>query len=406
MTMHLASESQSEKLARLTLAWREEAHAILQWWIIHMVDAEKGGFYGRRAHTGILEPDADKGVILNTRILWSFALGARFFGNEAYGQMAKRAYEYLLTYFWDEEHRGFKWMLNAKGEATEGKKQVYAQAFGIYSLSEYFLFSGEEKALAVAQEAFQLLEAHSWDEQSGGYLEAFGPAWEPLDDVRLSQYDLNAEKTMNTHLHVLEAYTNLYRAWPDLQLKHSLKRLIRVFVDKFVEAETGHLHLFFDRLWELQSHEISFGHDIEASWLLWEAVEVLGDAELQQELRPLVLKMVEVTLEKGLDPDEGGIWNEADPEGLTDKSKHWWPQAEAMVGCINAWQLSADSGYLLPLESLWEFIQVHLMDRENGEWHWGIEGDGSIMTREKAGPWKAPYHHTRALIEALQRLES
>lgn len=370
-----------------------------------MVDDVRGGFYGRRDAYHRLHPDANKGVILTTRILWTFASAGRFFQQDPYAKMAERALQYLYAHFWDETYGGVYWMVSADGAPVERKKQVYAQAFAIYGLSEFHRMTGNQQSLTRAQELFQLVETHSRDREQGGYLEAFAEDWGIVEDVRLSVKDLHAAKTMNTHLHVLEAYTNLFRVWPDDILGQALRELIELFLSRFIDQETGNLHLFFTEDWTGLSHDISFGHDIEASWLLCEAAEMLHDPDLSQKVSVIALKMVDITLEKGVDHSDGGLWNEAGPNDHWDRDKHWWPQAEAMVGCLQAWRTSKDERYLDACGAFWAFIQAHLIDKVYGEWHWGIQPNGQIMNREdKAGPWKAPYHHVRALMEGIERL--
>ncbi|MBE63246.1 MAG: N-acyl-D-glucosamine 2-epimerase, partial [Flammeovirgaceae bacterium] len=225
--------------------------------------------------------------------------------------------------------------------------------------------------------------------------------WGPLNDVRLSDRDMNASKTMNTHLHVLEAYTNLYRIWPDPKLKSQLQNLINLTRSKLVD-ESGHFLLFFTDSWELLSNEWSFGHDIEGAWLLCEATEALKDEELIHEIRDLSIKMTHAALE-GLDND-GGLMYEANADGISDDDKHWWPQAEAMVGLLNTWQITGDDDYMVKMKKVWNFIRTYLMDKE-GEWHWKVNRHGDIdYNEDKAGPWKCPYHNGRAMIEIMNRL--
>jgi len=376
---------------------------VLRYWAERMVDHTHGGFYGRRDGQDRLFPEAEKGAILNARILWTFSQAARLFPEAKYQTLAQRAFEYLSTHFHDPEHGGVYWMLDATGQPLEHKKQLYAQAFAMYGYAEYYRLTQDKKALALAQDLFRVMEAHGYDTQHDGYWEAFGRGWEPIDDVRLSEKDANATKTMNTHLHILEAYTNLYRVWPNPQLAHQLKNLILVFLHRFISRE-GHFHLFFNDSWQLQSDEISFGHDIEGSWLLYEAAEVLGDAELMIRVREVALQMVDITLTQGMDTD-GGLMNEANHQGLTDTDKHWWPQAETLVGLVNAFQLNGDVRYLESAHHTWQFIEHYLLDTEHGEWHWRVTRAGeSIDSEDKAGPWKCPYHNGRALMECHLRL--
>lgn len=378
---------------------------ILLYWMDKMVDYEHGGFYGRRNGHDQLEEKAPKGVILNTRILWTFSAAARILRNPDYLDTARRAYEYLIKHFIDKQYGGVYWMVNYQGTPLHTKKQIYAQAFAIYSFVEYFLACGDPHALEEAQKLYQLIERHSFDTKLNGYLEAFDRQWSLLDDLRLSEKDANEKKTMNTHLHVLEAYTNLYRCWKEPDLAHQLKSLIVTFKEKIVNKH-WHFDLFFNENWEVQSHEISFGHDIEGSWLLYEAAEVLGDATLIEEVREIAVRMADVSIREGLDAD-GGILNEANRHGqLTDTDKHWWPQAEALVGYVNAWQLTGDQRYLEKAKNVWSFIKQHLVDVSHGEWFWRVNRTGAVnYDEDKAGPWKCPYHNGRAMLELIQRLK-
>jgi len=376
---------------------------ILPYWMNRMVDEEFGGFYGRRDGYDHVELEADKGIILNTRILWTFSHAAHMLRDNNYKRVADRAYQYITRYFIDPKFRGVYWMVNFEGNPLITKKQVYAQAFAIYAFAEYFKASGKKESLEHAIDIFHLTETHSFDQNENGYLEAFDREWKLLEDLRLSDKDANEKKTMNTHLHILEAYTSLYRVWKDAFLGKQLRNLILIFRDKII-SNTKHFNLFFDEHWNVKSHEISYGHDIEGSWLLFEAAEALEDENLISEIKKLCLAMVEETLQQGFDED-GGLMNEANDKGLIDGDKHWWPQAEALVGLVNAWQLSANDKYLEAAIRTWRFIQTKLIDKEYGEWYWRVDRSGVINRDEdKSGPWKCPYHNGRAMLELMNRL--
>jgi len=376
---------------------------ILPYWMNRMVDKEHGGFYGRRDGYDHLEPKADKAIILNTRILWTFSHAANVLGDNSYKNVADRAYQYIKKYFFDSKFGGVYWMVDFEGKPLATKKQIYAQAFAIYAFAEYFKASGKKESLENAIDLFRLVENHSFDEKENGYLEAFDREWNLLEDLRLSNKDANEKKTMNTHLHVLEAYTTLYTVCKDAFLGNRLRNLVLLFRDKII-SDTKHFNLFFDEHWNVKSHEISYGHDIEGSWLLFEAAQALGDETLTAEIKQLCLAMVEETFRYGFDED-GALMNEANAKGLIDSDKHWWPQAEALVGLVNAWQLSADDKYFEAAIRTWRFIQNKLIDREYGEWFWRVNRSGVVNRDEdKSGPWKCPYHNGRAMLELLNRL--
>ncbi len=381
----------------------EEHKAILNWWMVKMTDWVNGGFFGKIDGLHQLHPIADKSVILNTRILWSFSAAANSYKNEAYQQIADRAFHYIKEKFYDQKNGGLFWMLDFQGQPKQTKKQIYAQAFGIYGLAEYYNLTKQKAAVQLAVELFEQIEKFSLDQFGDGYFEAFTETWGSISDLRLSEKDANAAKTMNTHLHILEAYTNLYRVFPSEKIGYSLKKLIECFLEKFINPATQHLYLFFDEKWVSKSEAISFGHDIEASWLLYEAAETLGDKLLLQTVKKQILATADVTLNEGFD-HSGGIMYEQLGNHF-DKEKHWWVQAEAIIGFFNAYQITGDPKFLQGTLDTWRFIKHHLIDQKNGEWYWSILENGKVNTREdKAGPWKAPYHNGRMCMEIIRRI--
>ena len=383
---------------------------ILRFWQERMVDYRQGGFYGRIDGYNVLHPDAEKGAVLNARILWTFSAAARVLNNTPYRILAARAYDYLMQRFMDREQGGVYWSLNADGTPLDTKKQTYAIAFAIYGLAEYVRLTNNQEALNAAIRLFEDLEAHAykWDNEKiskckNGYVEALTRDWQPIADMRLSEKDENGVFTMNTHLHVLEAYTNLYRVLKNVQrddvqgtkerITKQLRTLIDIFANRIFDPATGHLMLFFDEKWQPSNTHTSPGHDIEAAWLLHEALEVLGDEELLNQTLPVIHSLAQAA--------EDDIMDE----------KEWWCYAEAVVGYIDQWKLyqeekPIESNINLELaETAFHYIQTHLMDRENGEWFWAILPDGTPdRTHDKAGFWKCPYHNSRMCIEIIERL--
>ena len=381
----------------------EELHRILNYWMNNTQDLENGGFVGQIDINNNVVPNASKGAVLNARILWTFSAAYRFTRQDEYLKVADRAFKYLLDHFWDKEFGGLVWELDAKGNILNGRKQIYAQGFGIYGFSEYYRASGNTLALEKAKELYYLIEKHSYDTKDGGYIEALGRDWQPLDDMRLSPKDANEPKSMNTHLHILEPYTNLLRVWDDAGLKSQVKGLIRIFLDKIIDSSTAHFILFFGMDWEVRSQIVSYGHDIEGAWLLTEAAHVLGDAALTAEVEKMAIRMVDVTMHEGGDTD-GAIYNEQEMDhNHLDADKHWWPQAEAIVGLAWIWRLTGNNSYLVMLEKCWNFIREHIVDHKNGEWFWRTNKDGVAYTiDDKVGFWKCPYHNSRALMEVME----
>ncbi len=395
----------NNNLLQLKQELKEElSHNILPFWMEKMVDKIHGGYYGQMTGKNQLVPDAPKGGILNARILWSFSSAALYFKNKLYVEYAKRAKEYLFKYFFDAENGGTYWMLHADGTPADTKKQIYSQAFFIYALVEYYRVTGDKECLDKAIELFNLIEKHSFDGELNGYFEAYSRDWVLLKDLRLSEKDANEKKTMNTHLHILEAYTNLYRVWKDDRLKRQLKNLIGIFLDKIINPETHHLDLFFDENWVCKSTLYSYGHDIESVWLLDEAAVVLGEAALLKRVRARVIKVADAAAE-GLQAN-GSIINEKNYiTGHTDANCDWWPQAEAMVGFFNVYELSKEEEYAEKTLAIWEFIKQFIVDKNAGEWHWSVSATGEINEHDdKAGFWKCPYHNSRMCLELISRI--
>ncbi|MCF8226287.1 MAG: AGE family epimerase/isomerase [Bacteroidales bacterium] len=374
---------------------------ILPFWLERSVDNENGGFVGHIDFHGNILHEANKGAVLNARILWTFSAAYRDLKIREYREAADRAYWYITESFLDPVHGGVFWELDFRGNLVGTKKQVYAIAFAIYGMAEYYLATGEDDALKISQSLFRDIEKHSFDRTRNGYFEAFTRHWQPIEDLRLSEKDQNENKTMNTHLHILEAYTNLYRAWKDEELAGQLRNLVLLFTEKFVN-EKGHLNLFFDDDWNLKSDLVSFGHDIECSWLLQEAAEVLEDDDLVKKTKKLAVIIAGQNM-IGLDSD-GGLYYEYSPSrNEWDTDKHWWPQAEAVVGYYNAYRISGDEKFLSASLNNWKFIKENIIDAKNGEWHWSVNRNGTPKVNEqKAGFWKCPYHNSRACLEIMK----
>jgi mannobiose 2-epimerase len=382
---------------------KELKNNILPFHMEKTIDPEKGGFYGSVSNALEIKKDAPKGLVQNARLLWTYAQAYRVLQDPAYLKIADRAYDYLLDNFWDADWGGFFWLLDYQGQPLEATKKTYGQAFGIYGFSEHYLATGNQQSLEKAIEIYRLLEQHCYDNQQKGYFEGTYRDWTPGGGMKLGEEDVAVQKSMNTHLHIMEAYTNLLRAWDDKELKSKQKELILVTVDQIVDAATGHFKLFFDENWQSISDRISYGHDIEGSWLLVEAGEVLGDDGLLSRIQEIALKMVQATYDEGLDEDSS-LYYEGDPSGIIDSDKHWWPQAEAMIGFLNAYQLTDNEQFLEISLKNWEFIKKYIIDSKNGEWFWGVTQSGQPLDREKAGVWKSPYHNARACIEVMRRL--
>ena len=376
---------------------------ILRYWIDKVTDNEHGGYYGRVDGHDQVHPEAEKGAILNGRILWAFSAAYRVMKNKEYLDAATRAKDYILDHFIDKEYGGVYWSLDCEGKPLDTKKQTYAIGFVIYGLSEYARATGDKQALDAAIKLYHDIEAHAYDAVNGGYVEALTREWNPIADMRLSDKDENGAKTMNTHLHVIEPYTNLYRVWPSKELRESIHRLLDVFTDKLYNKETHHLDLFFDNEWHGRRNIESYGHDIEATWLLWETALVLGEDDVKTKLEPIVVDLAKAA-DEGLQPDGSMIYEHWKDTGKTDCQRQWWVLCENVIGHANLYQYFHDTSALKVAKDCWTFIDKHLVDHVNGEWHWAVDDNGKInLEDDKAGFWKCPYHNSRMCLEIIER---
>lgn len=403
---------------------------ILRFWLDKMQDTENGGFYGRMDGHMQLYPEAEKGAILNARILWSFSAAYRVLGNQVYLDAATRAKDYIIEHFVDKEYGGVYWSVDYKGTPFDTKKQFYAIGFAIYGLSEYVRATGDREVLDYALDLYECIEEHALDHEHNGYIEACTREWGEIADMRLSEFDANYPKSQNTHLHIIEPYTNLLRCLKDLhaqgsydyvpvlgsvlpvgvppelllRVEGSLRNLIDIFTDKILNPETHHLDLFFEMDWTRGAgHLESYGHDIECSWLMHEAALVLGDKQVLEKVEPIVQTVAKAS-EKGIRPD-GAMIHEANLDTRhVDDDLHWWVQAENVVGWLSIYQYFGDEEALQKANTCWEYIKQHLIDYDNGEWFWSRRKDGTLnMDDDHAGFWKCPYHNSRMCLEVIER---
>lgn len=381
-----------------------ELHNLLNYWSKNTNDTVNNGFIGQIDWEENKNFEAEKGAVMHARILWTFSAAYPITTDPTHKNIAKKAFEIIIDQFYDKEYGGIFWSISPNGTPKDTKNQIYALAFVIYGLSEYFAISQDNKALETAIDLYKIIQKYSYDPINKGYLEAFTRDWKEIDDLRLSEKDANEKKTMNTHLHIIEGYANLYKVWKNPALLKDITELLEVIDTHFMNTKTGHLHLFFNEIWIEKPDVISYGHDIEAAWLLLQCAKISENKTLIERYKQHAIQITNATIE-GIDHD-GGLWYELEIDNNhLIKEKHWWPQAELMIGFYNSYQLTQNTDYLDIVLKNWEFTKKHLIDTKNGEWYWGVFEDYSIIKKDKAGFWKCPYHNGRACIELINRIQ-
>lgn len=395
------------KIKQSLLSYKSEVEvelsSILDWWMEHMLNKDTGFFYGEISGANIPDGNAPIGLVLQSRILWTFSAAYNHTQNKVYLNFAHTAYKQLITQFYDKQYGGMFWSVQPNGIPVSTKKQAYGIAFAIYGLSAYYEATKDQAALDKAAELYRCLEMHFYDSVYGGYIECLGNDFSVIEDVRLSDKDQNAIKSMNTHLHVIEAYAKLYTVLPSEALKQSVTQLLVIFEQHIIDPATSQQKLFFEKDWTSTASEVSFGHDIEAAWLLQEAAVITKDA-LRIEKFTNIAQAMASEVAANLSP-EGAVYNDYDIHTkVLNKGLDWWPQAEAMVGFLNAFEISGSTIYLQHSLTSWAVINKQFKDARFGEWYWGYDASGNLLNKEKAGFWKCPYHNSRACIEVANRI--
>ena len=377
----------------------ELVNHIIPFWS-SLCDREKGGFYGFMDSSLKLDKNAPKGVILHSRILWFFSNCYLTLGNKEYLDMARHCYEFMTKYCVDREQGGVYWLMNADGTVNDSMKHTYCQAFFIYALSSYYDASKDESALKLALELFETVEEKCTDEVA--YLEALSRDWQLIPNDALSENGLMADKTMNTTLHLIEAYTELYRVCGDKRVAERLKFQLELTLDKIYDKDGSKLLVFFDKNMDVIGDIHSYGHDIEATWLLDRAGDVLGDKELSARLAAMNEKIVANIADIAF--KNGALNNERDKTEI-NTWRIWWVQAEGVVGFLNGYQRYGEKKYLEISEKLWDYIKNNIVDkRPGGEWFSQVDEAGEYAAfKPTVDPWKCPYHNGRMCLEVIKR---
>lgn len=385
-------------------ARKEVQQGILPFWIKKVVKPDQSGYFGEVTADLRQNPNSAIGGVLIARILWTFSHAWLQFGNAEYQQHAKTAYEYLIKAFWDEQYGGTFWSVNPDGSPLDSRKLIYGQSFALYGLVEYFRASADKEALETASQLFELIQAHAHDDLRGGYFEAFTRDWTAIPAAKAKEIAEGSQKSMNTHLHLMESFANYLRVDKRKAVSVSVRECLNLFLERIINPHTNHYWLFFDDDWNPAGNTVSFGHDIEGTWLMLEAAEILGDDELLSRVKGFSMAMAESVLNEGLGED-GGLYNEINRDQLIAGDRDWWPQAEAVVGFFNAWQTTGKQKYFDASRKVWSWIKTYMSDPRSGEWHSRIDPHGKPVNAAIADFWKCPYHNSRTCFEIDARVQ-
>ena len=369
---------------------------ILPFWK-RMKDEEYGGFYGFMDENLCLDKTADKGCILNSRILWTFSQAAGILKKEDLREYAEQAYRFLDR-FTDPDNGGVYWSVTCDGKPADTTKHTYCQAFAVYGLAAYYRLTGEPEALEKAIAIHRVIEKKCRDQ--GGYLEALKKDFSPESNEKLSENGVMASRTMNTLLHVIEAYAELYRIWPDAQLKAAGIAALKQCLNTIYHPEKHRLEVFFDTEFHPLLDMQSYGHDIEASWLIRDAAETLLNKAERKPWDDMCLDLLRSTAERAF-TDHGLHYEIVD--GQVNTNRAWWPQAEAILGFLSGWQVTREAEWLKRMKTQWNYIsQVFVDPRDGGEWLNELLEDGTSIGKPMVDEWKCPYHNGRMCLRIIE----
>ncbi|NLO86451.1 MAG: N-acylglucosamine 2-epimerase [Clostridiales bacterium] len=370
---------------------------ILPFWQ-KLKDDTNGGYIGFVGMDLVPNPTAFKGCILNSRILWTFSTAARVLNDPSYLPYAKHAFDFLKSFI-DKENGGLYWSLTFDGKPLDTTKHTYCQAFAVYGLAAYARATGESEPLGMAMELLSLIESRCRD--AIGYGEAYQLDFSPQSNEKLSENGVEASRTMNTLLHVIEAYAELYRAGQDERVAKLTAAALEQVLSTVYNPEKGRLDVFFDGAFRSLIDLESYGHDIEASWLLWDAVNAVIPQEARAPYRDMSLVLADSICKRAL--TESGVINECEA-GKDDERRIWWVQAESVLGFLNAYELTGDDRYLGAVNSVWDSIKRLIIDKRCGEWYVHAEPDGTPANLPIVDEWKCPYHNSRMCLEVINRI--
>ena len=412
--------------AQFREALDKEGIEILDFWMKEVIDIGGERIFGRVNDDNSKDSQASLSGVLAARLVWTFSRAFSWYGHGRYLEYAEFCYSYLIDCFWDHKEGGIFWEVSPEGDVIDTRKQMYVQAFAVYALSEFCTATKFDEALEKSFELFSLIEKHGRDNVYGGYIEACARNWKPAPELLLSDKEKGSRKTMNTHLHLMEAYANLLHSAHTAgdfdkteAVRPVLKSITAFILDTIYDPEKKHLDLYFTGDWQVTRREYSPGHDIEAAWLLNETAHILNETaageadkslkDITRRVRETALVLTDQTLKTGMRKDGSLITDYPAEEEYTgyisaSRLSEWWPQAEAWTGFLDAYVRTKDPKYLTAAESAFTWGIENLKDKTGGEWRFGFTRDGTPIDGGKASFWKCPYHSWRGCNEGSKRL--
>ena len=365
-----------------------------------LIDRDFGGYYGFSDFDHTVNEKYEKGCILNSRILWFFSSCAELTDDKDCIGYAGHAYDFLKSAYLDRKNGGVYWSVTYDGDPLDTTKHTYCQAFAIYALAAYYKVSADEESLGIANDLVKIIEQKCRDKY--GYLEAFNVDFTPASNEKLSENGVMAERTMNTLLHVYEAYTGLYEVTKSDYIADRLREMLTIFKDKMYNPEKHRQEVFFDRNYTPLLDLISYGHDIETAWLIDRGIEVLDDDELKAAYGDITCDLADNILHNAFDGNSLAQECEA---GVVNEDRVWWVQAEAVNGFINEYLKDpSKTEYKDAAVAQWEYIKKNFIYKDGGEWYNQLDKSGKPYgNMPVVGPWKCPYHNGRMCLEIIRR---
>lgn len=397
---------------------------VIDFWYPRSIDDEHGGFILSYDDEGAFAGNDAKMIVTQARMTWFFARLTRTDVVDGdYTDAADHGFAFLRDAMWDDDHGGFYWEVDRRGTVRKPRKHLYGQAFGLYALAEYYRVTGNEQALDLAGDLFEVIDDVAKDHQNGGYHEYFEPDWEQVTEGTTYLATIEPDwspkesgesvldptlKLMNTHLHLLEAFTTYYRVTGDETVRERLHELLTILTNTVVRKDRPACTDKYDPDWtpkldDADFRVVSYGHDVENVWLTMEASEAL-DVPTRL-FADLYDGLFDYSLEYGYDDQNGGFYFFGPlGEHATNRIKAWWVQAEAMTSALRMYEATGEDVYRNVFEETYDFIEQYHVDETHGEWHSGVDETLEPVGR-KGAEYKGAYHDGRALIECIETLE-